>query len=170
MAADLLSRAPGPRTGSHAGELDHVTPFGWAGGTTTELNLALLARRPHKFKTDGAWDLVLGARRDLTVTTVLGQVVVTRTHDYRAYLRAGSDLAVRRDRANRLLYAGLAEHPATRYRRRRSDADHDTCISLTHTDPTSGAERPGPLPGHPTLLDLLRQGPDDGSAEPGVSP
>ncbi|SOC55181.1 hypothetical protein [Ornithinimicrobium cerasi] len=170
MAADLLSRAPGPRTGAHAGELDNVTPFGWAGGTTSELNLALLARRPHKFKTDGAWDLVLGARRDLTVTTVLGQVVATRTHDYRAYLRAGSDLTVRRDRANRLLYAGLAEHPATRYRRRRSDADHDTCISLTHTDPTSGAERPGPGPGHPTLLDLLRQEPDDGSAEPGVSP
>ena len=155
IAADQLSRAPGPRTGAHAGELDHVTPYGWAGGSTTELNLALLARRPHRFKTEGTWHLSLGARRDLTVTTLLGQVVTTRTHDYRTYLRghAGDGSAAadpgtrseRRDRANRLIHAALADHPANRYRARTGQ----TCVDL---EPAASGQA------HPTLLDLLGLG------------
>lgn len=153
IAADVLSRAPGPRLGSHAGELDHVTPYGWAGGPTSELNLVLLARRPHRFKTEGTWRLELGARRDLAVTTLLGQVARTRMHDYRTYLRTtgGADLDLRRDRANRLVYAALAEHPATRYRR----VDPRTCVSLTRTDPSTGEQVPGVNPQHPSLVDLL---------------
>ena len=149
IAADQLSRAPGPRLGAHAGELDHVTPYGWAGGPTGELNLALLAKRPHRFKTEGMWHLSLGVRRDLTVTTLLGQMVTTRTFDYRTYLR-GAAQATRRDRANRLVYAALAEHPANRYRARSGE----TCIRLTRTG-DDGQIHEGPSRDHPTLIDLL---------------
>ncbi|GAA5166429.1 hypothetical protein [Ornithinimicrobium tianjinense] len=149
IAADQLNRAPGPRLGAHGGELDHVTPYGWAGGPTGELNLALLAKRPHRFKTEGMWHLSLGARRDLTVTTLLGQMVTTRTFDYRTYLR-GAEPAGRRDRANRLVYAALAEHPANRYRARSGE----TCIRLTGTS-DDGQIHEGPTSGHPTLIDLL---------------
>ncbi|MFC6420213.1 hypothetical protein [Ornithinimicrobium tianjinense] len=152
IAADQLSRAPGPRTGAHAGELDHVTPYGWAGGSTSELNLALLAKRPHRFKTEGLWHLSLDTRRDLTVTTLLGQVVTTRTHDYRTYLhgpaRGGGAAAgpaareARRDRAGQLIHAALADHPANRYRARTGQ----TCVDLD--PPASGRA-------HPTLVDLL---------------
>ena len=87
IAADLYSRAPGSRTtGAHAGQLDHVIPYGWGGGKTSELNLALLAIPPHQFKTLGHWKVEIGTRRDMTFTTLLGQVTRSRVHDYRQYL------------------------------------------------------------------------------------
>ncbi len=154
VAADVYSRAPGSRLGSHAGELDHVTPYGWAGGPTGELNLALLAKRPHRYKTDGSWRVAIGARRDLTFTTLLGQVVTTRVHDYRTYLEQlhPDDLDDRRDTANQLLQAALADR-ARRRGRRRGDM-----ITLDHTDADTGRTRPGPAPQQPTLDDLLEDG------------
>ena len=156
IAADVYSRAPGSRLGAHAGELDHVTPYGWAGGPTREANLALLAKRAHQFKTDGAWRATINGRRDLTITSVLGQVVTTRVHDYRTYLRTRhpDDLDARRDLANRLVYAALAEQPVQR---------HDTGrprdgVGLDWTS-RNGATYDGPSPSHPTLDDLLA--PDD---------
>ncbi len=151
LAADVYSRTPGSRLGGHAGELDHVTPYGWAGGPTSEVNLALLARQPHRFKTQGYWHLSLGARRDLTVTTVLDQIVTTRVHDYRQYLhvRDAEDLDDRRDRANRLTYAASAQDPRTRLGRAG-----DGYVTVTHVGP-DGSRRPGPHPDHPTLDDLL---------------
>lgn len=149
IAADVYSRAPGSRLGAHAGELDHVRPYGWAGGPTAETNLALLAKRPHQFKTDGAWHAAINARRDLTVTSVLGQVTTTRVHDYRTYLRTRypEDVTARRDAANRLVYAALAEQ--------RARADDG--ITLTWTS-SSGAVHDGPSPGHPRIQDLLEDG------------
>ena len=144
VAADVYSRAPGPRTGPHAGELDHVVPYGWAGGQTRETNLALLARRPHQFKTAGYWHLGLGARRDLTVRTVLGQVVTGRVHDYRQYahVRDGDDLedAIRRireaegreeqrGRASARVYDLLAQDPHLRHATPRA---RTSFITLTH--------------------------------------
>jgi hypothetical protein len=159
IAADVYNRAPGSRLGAHAGELDHVTPYGWAGGPTSETNLVLLARQPHSFKTDGSWHLTLGARRDLTVTTVLGQVVTTRAHDYRTYLRTREpeDLDARRDLADALTYAALAHQPpappATPGRR-------PPWIRLDWTD-DNGTTRAGPSPTHPTLDALLNHDDND---------
>ncbi|GGK56610.1 hypothetical protein [Ornithinimicrobium pekingense] len=151
VAADVYSRAPGPRTGSHACELDHVTPYGWAGGETSEVNLALLGKAPHLLKTLKAWRAVMGERRDLTFTTLLGHIVRTRTHDYRQYahLRDTEDLEDRRDLANRAVYAALAGQPEHRCRRRG-----DAWLSLTHTDDEGGA-RPGPPPRAQTLDEVL---------------
>lgn len=145
LAADVYSRAPGTRTGAHASELDHVTPYGWAGGPTGEFNLALLAKRPHQFKTEDLWQATIGDRRDLQFTTLLGQLRTSRVHDYRQYTRHldGDDLEAIRDRANRAIYDTLAADPAHRYRRAPSHDDRH--ISLTHTDGT-GLERPGPPP------------------------
>ncbi|MFC6423017.1 hypothetical protein [Ornithinimicrobium tianjinense] len=157
VAADVYSRAPGPRTGPHAGELDHVVPYGWAGGQTSEINLALLARRPHQFKTAGYWHLGLDARRDLTVRTVLGQVVTGRVHDYRQYthVRDGDDLedAVRRireaegteeqrDVANARVRDLLARDPHLRHATPRT---RSTFITLTHTG-EDGERHPGAGP------------------------
>lgn len=187
VAADVYSRAPGGRVGSHAGELDHVLPHGWAGGPTAETNLALLAKRPHQYKTDGTWQVDIGARRDLTFTTLLGQVTRSRVHDYRTYIdRRGhpgphpdpgpcpdggdgggdvaEEVAERRDRAGQVLLAALADETRSTGRRRtgggRSRGGRGrrrTWLTLDHTDPDSGATRPGPRPDQPTLEDLLGQ-------------
>jgi hypothetical protein len=160
IAADVYNRAPGSRLGAHAGELDHVTPYGWAGGPTSEVNLVLLAKQPHKFKTDGSWHLSIGARRDLTITTVLGQVLTTRTYDYRTFLRTREpdDLEARADLANRLTYAALARRPGSRA---GTHARPDSWMSLDWTDDKGQAHR-GPSPSHPTLDELLGDGGDVG--------
>ncbi|RIK14463.1 MAG: hypothetical protein DCC50_11110 [Acidobacteria bacterium] len=161
IAADVYSRAPGPRTTAPGGELDHVTPHGWAGGPTTETNLALLAKRPHRYKTDQQWQVTIGARRDLTITTLLGQVVTTRVHDYRTYLdhRGHHDLADARDTAAQALQAALADHTRTthgpRDRARRPRLGLGDWLTLDHTDPTTSTTRPGPHPHQPTLDNLL---------------
>ncbi|AXH96320.1 hypothetical protein [Ornithinimicrobium avium] len=149
VAADVYSRAPGAR--ARTGELDHVTPYGWAGGPTSEVNLALLAKRPHRYKTEGTWQVEIGARRDLTFTTLLGQVVTTRVHDYRTYLRRvhPDDLEDRRDLAGQLLQAALAERAGIQGRRRGDG------LTTEHTDPDTGQTRPGPRPDQPTIDDLL---------------
>lgn len=163
VAADVFSRAPGSRLGAHAGELDHVTPYGWAGGPTSETNLALLAKRPHQFKTDGAWHAAINDRRDVTFTSVLGQVTTTRVHDYRTYLRQRhpDDLEARRDLAGRLVYAALAARPAARRGGRPDDG-----IRLDWTG-RSGTTYDGPSPSHPTLDDLLDEEPQDGHGADG---
>ncbi|MGO0576133.1 hypothetical protein [Ornithinimicrobium panacihumi] len=145
IAADVYSRAPGRRVGAHAGELDHVTPYGWGGGATNELNLALLAKTPHDLKTQGLWEAIIGPLRDLTFTTLLGQVARTRTHDYRQYTRDldPEDIDEIRDRANRAAYAALAADPAQRYRPRPGPDGRR--ITLTHTT-KSGETRHGPPP------------------------
>ncbi|AXH95227.1 hypothetical protein [Ornithinimicrobium avium] len=149
VAADVYSRAPGAR--ARTGELDHVTPYGWAGGPTSEVNLALLAKRPHRYKTEGTWQVEIGARRDLTFTTLLGQVVRTRVHDYRTYLRQvhPDDLEDRRDLAGQLLQAALADRAGIQGRRRGDG------LTTEHTDPDTGQTRPGPRPDQPTIDDLL---------------
>ncbi len=161
IAADVYSRAPGTRTGSHACELDHVVPYGWAGGQTSEINLALLGKAPHRLKTLQVWRLAIGERRDLTFTTLLGQIVSTRSHDYRQYTHVRDredleDLDDRRDLANRAVYAAMAERPEQRYRRRA-----DAWLSLTHTD-EQGETRPGPPRRPATLDEVLGRDAEDG--------
>lgn len=150
MATDLYSRAPGSRLSGQCCELDHVTPYGAAGGQTCETNLASLDKRRHQFKTLGAWHVAIRARRDLTFTTVLGQVVGTRSHDYRQYLhvREPEDLEDRLDLANRAVYAALAARPEHRVRPRAG-----AWLTLTHTT-RDGSVRPGP-PAGATPLDVL---------------
>lgn len=84
LATDLYSRAPGSRRPGAVCELDHVHPWG-VGGLTTESNLVTLDKRYHQLKTAGLISSAIGVNRDLTWTTVLGQVAVTRAHDYRQY-------------------------------------------------------------------------------------
>jgi hypothetical protein len=166
-AADVYSRTPGSRTHAAACELDHVTPWGWAGGPTTETNLAMLDLPAHRSKTEGYLHLTINHRRDLTFTTLLGQVVRTRTHDYGQYLRAVApdDLATRRDRANRLVYAAYAADPNRGQPPaglRRPD-DHAPWLTLTHT--VLGRRRAGAAPDTLTVADLL--GEPDASADDG---
>lgn len=169
QAADVYSRRPGSRTHFAACELDHVTPLGWAGGPTAEGNLATLELRAHKAKTDGYLDLTINHRRDLTFTTLLGQVLPTRVHDYGQYLRtaAPDDVQTRRDLANRVIYAAYAADPG------RGEApegltrpvDHDSWITVTHT--VLGRRRPGPGEDTPTVGDLLGL-PDEGDETDGA--
>ena len=167
-AADVYSRFPGSRTHFGACELDHVTPWGWAGGPTGETNLATLEIPAHQAKTLGHLDLTINCRRDLTFTTLLGQIVGTRTHDYTQYLhaRAADDLEARRDLANRAVYAAYAARtgqpgqpgqpgqnvpPPRGLRRPREPGD--AWITLTHS--VAGQHRPGAAPDTPALADLL---------------
>lgn len=186
IAADLYSRAPGTRTtGAYAGQLDHVVPWGWAGGPTSEVNLALLAIPPHQLKTLGYWKAEIGTRRDMTFTTLLGQVTRSRVHDYRQYLdnRRGRGAAHpvvstgtgaggeadtaddgwgRRDLASRAIYAGLAAQDEHRFGATRSQREDDRDrLLLTHTDPATGSERTGPPEEPDTVEDLL--GIEDGA-------
>jgi hypothetical protein len=134
-AADVYGRGPGCRRPATACELDHETPWG-DGGATREGNLNAKSLLDHFRKTKRLWRSVMDERRNLTWTTLLGQVARTRGHDYRQYAdafdhRVGggagdrdgkdaptappaqafdverSDLADRRDLANQVLYAAL---------------------------------------------------------------
>ena len=106
IAADVYSRAPGSRVPAASADLDHVTswvhpqslypdlpddaPPPWSTGTgvTAETNLQALDRGTHLLKTAGQWTAAIGTGRDVTWTTLLGQVITTRPHDYRQYLSA----------------------------------------------------------------------------------
>ena len=152
QAADVYSRHPHSRLTGRSLEIDHVVPFGTEpGGTTTETNLADLNKRTHKVKTLREIAIAIDARRDLTFTTILGQLTHSRTHDYSQYLKTihPEDLEDRQDLANRLLYAALAARPEHRYQ-----PDRDTWLTIDHTDPVSGERRPGP-PEHPDEVDRL---------------
>lgn len=158
--ADVYSRHPYSRATGRSLEIDHVIPFstqdagGAVGGTTTETNLANLDLRTHKIKTARELTIAINARRDLTFTTLLGQITGSRTHDYRQYLRTAhpEDLGDQRDLANTALYAALANRPEYRLR-----PGPDGWLIIDHTDPQTGETRPGPPP-HPqdpyTLLGI----------------
>lgn len=150
-AADVYSRAPWARLTGRSLEIDHVIPYGTdPGGVTCELNLGDLDKRTHKTKTLGILALSINERRDLTFTTLLGQITRTRTHDYRQYLHAlhPEDLDERRDLADRAVYAALAARPEHRRR-----PGKDTWLTLDHTD-ADGQRHPGP-PEQPEDLDRL---------------
>ncbi|WP_131104363.1 hypothetical protein [Ornithinimicrobium sufpigmenti] len=171
LAADLYSRAPGSRLTGQALELDHVTPWGTPGGTTTETNLAALHKRPHHEKTLGHWRIHIGTRRDLTFTTLLNQHRTTRVHNYTQYLRthAPDDLAERRDLASRAIYAHETQHQRTLYLAGDRTALRDEAwVHLTHTDPHTGYTHPGPHPDTPTPQDVLGI-PTDDQADPGAT-
>ena len=158
LAADLYSRAPGSRLTGRALEIDHVTPYGTPGGTTTETNLATLHKRTHQQKTLGHWRTHIGTRRDLTFTTLLDQHRTTRVHNYNQYLRTAEpdDLTARRDLANRAVYAHETHHQRTLYRAGDRAALRDQAwVQITHTDPHTGRTHPGPHPDTPTVEDLL---------------
>lgn len=157
-AADVYSRHPHSRsTGRHL-EIDHVIPFSaqpdpdhpgrpdgpagrGPGGATTETNLANLDLRNHKIKTARELMITINTGRDLTFTTLLGQITRSRAHDYRQYLRTAhpEDLEDQADLANTVLYAALANRPEHRYR-----PGPDTWLTLDHTDPSTGQTHPGP--------------------------
>ncbi|MGO0575285.1 hypothetical protein [Ornithinimicrobium panacihumi] len=88
-AADVYSRAPWSRLTGRSLEIDHVVPYlhadPAAGGPTGELHLASLDKRTHVTKTLGLLALSINERRDLTFTTLLGQIAGSRVHDYRQY-------------------------------------------------------------------------------------
>ncbi|MFK5690758.1 hypothetical protein ACI3EY_13920 [Ornithinimicrobium sp. LYQ92] len=87
IAADVFSRAPGSRTPAGRCELDHVTPWGTQGGVTGTSNLVALSKRAHQAKTLHLATATINQMRDLTWTTLLGQVHTTRSHDYRQHTR-----------------------------------------------------------------------------------
>jgi hypothetical protein len=60
-------------------EMDHVVPFrqGLARGKTALANLVLLARRDHRIKTSGLWEIVLFENRDLAWTSFWGKRIIT---------------------------------------------------------------------------------------------
>lgn len=143
-AADVYSRSPFSRLTGRSLEIDHVIPFGTLpGGVTTEQNLADLDKRTHRVKTLRELSLAINARRDLTFTTLLGQVTRSRVHDYRQYFAAvhPEDLDDRRDLAGQALYAALASRPGHWSR-------PDSWLTLDHTDGRTGRRVPGP-PEHP---------------------
>lgn len=145
-AADVYSRAPWTRLTGRSLELDHVVPYNLSdpdqGGQTCELNLADLDKRTHQSKTLGLLGAHLNSRRDLTFTTLLGQITGSRVHDYRQYLTTihPDDLDERRDLAGQVIYAALAANP--RYRRRPG---RDDWLTLDHTG-QDGQRHPGPPP------------------------
>lgn len=92
-------------------------------------------------------------------------------HDYRTYLdqRGHEDLAERRDQAGQLLLAALADQCSPGRRRGAEHGQRRDWLRLDHTDPQTGATRPGPRPDQPTLDDLLNlrgetSGPGDNDA------
>ncbi len=60
-------------------EIDHVIPFRQrlARGTTALANLVLLARRDHRIKTSGLWEIILFENRDLAWTSFYGKRLIT---------------------------------------------------------------------------------------------
>lgn len=177
-AADVYGRGPGCRRPAAACEIDHEHPWG-QGGSTSEVNLNAKALLDHFRKTKGLWSSVMDFRRDLTWTTLLGQVARTRGHDYRQYRDAferltaapaeavtgrvteQSDLAERRDLANQVLYAALvSRRPGEKT---QADDDVDGCEdwlcfsewgSVSYQDP-SGRRRYGTPPDPVTPEQLL---------------
>lgn len=91
-AADVYGRGPGCRRPATSCELDHEHE--WAeGGRTSETNLNAKSRVDHFRKTRKLFRSAMSPRRDLTWTTLLGQIARTRGHDYRQYFDAFDRLA-----------------------------------------------------------------------------
>ncbi|SOC58069.1 HNH endonuclease signature motif containing protein [Ornithinimicrobium cerasi] len=187
-AADVYGRGPGCRRPAAACELDHEQPWG-AGGETAETNLSAKALLDHFRKTKGLWTSVMGPRRDLTWTTLLGQVARTRGHDYRQYadrferMTSGapegepdmSDLADRRDLAGQILYAALvSRRPGEKVEASDDAAGSEDwlCVgdwgSVSYQDDT-GRRRYGAPPRPTTPEELLGLGGPEVSPDGAVS-
>lgn len=169
-AADVYGRGPGCRRPANACELDHEHERA-DGGRTAETNLNAKSRVDHFRKTRKLWRTVMTPRRDITWTTLLGQVARTRGHDYRQYADAFdrlapvpdhrvsevgvADLAARRDLANQVLYAAIVSRgPGERAQAEDDVPGSEDWLGLgdwrtvTHRD-EDGMRRPGP-PVRPT--------------------
>ena len=184
-AADVYGRGPGCRRPASACELDHEHEHA-DGGPTTEVNLNAKAKLDHWRKTKRLVRTTMNRRRDLTWTTLLGQVARTRSHDYRQYADAfdrlapgpapggptdQADLAARRDLANQVLYAAIVARAAGE----RAGAEDDVPGSedwlvigdwhtVTHRG-EDGVRRAGPPPHPVTPEEILGMvDPDSGAA------
>ncbi|MGO0574824.1 hypothetical protein [Ornithinimicrobium panacihumi] len=85
IAADVYGRGPGSRRPAGQCELDHEKEWlthGW----TAEVNLNPKELVDHVRKTKKLWRSLMNRRRDVTWTTLLGQIARTRGHDYRQYV------------------------------------------------------------------------------------
>ena len=180
-AADVYGRGPGCRRPADTCELDHEHEHA-DGGPTTETNLNAKSRLDHYRKTKKLLRTLMTPRRDLTWTTLLGQVARTRAHDYRQYADAfatlapppagtdpdldTTDLAARRDLAAQVLYAAIVHRGPGE----RAEADDDVpgsedwlhlgdWKSLTHRD-EDGTRHHGLPPHHPTPEQILGLTPD----------
>lgn len=155
LASDVYSRAPWTRLRGRSVEFDHVVPFSItdpdSGGPTSPTNLATLDKRTHRSKTVGLIGVHIDDRRDLTFTTLLGQITRSRVHDYRQYLLTlhPDDLDERRDRAARAVYAALVARPEARTRPGKGQ-----WLSIDHTGP-DGRRRPGPPEDPESLAEVL---------------
>ena len=87
VAADMFCRAPGCLKPASMAQIDHAQEYGTPGGHTCVSNGHPLDAPHHDLKTKKFWDAVLHANRDVTWTTLLGRIYVTKTHDYRQYTR-----------------------------------------------------------------------------------
>lgn len=67
--------------------MDHVQEHGTPGGHTCEANGQPLCEPHHDRKTKKAWDAVIDTNRDVTWTSMLGRIYVTKAHDFRQYTR-----------------------------------------------------------------------------------
>lgn len=172
-AADVYGRGPGSRRPAQQSEIDHEKEFS-THGWTAETNLNAKELLNHYRKTKGHWRSVMNRRRDVTWTTLLGQVARTRCHDYRQYFDrvvemtplSGSDpdrpdLAARRDLLNQLVYAAIVH----RRPGERTEADDDIPESedwlgigdwghVSHTDEHGQRRRGGP-PDQPAPEQIL---------------
>ncbi|MFX0538675.1 hypothetical protein ACQBAT_08390 [Ornithinimicrobium sp. Y1847] len=84
-AADRYGRGPGSRRPADRCEIDHEKEWS-THAWTAEINLNSKEALDHARKTKKLWTSIMNRRRDLTWTTLLGQVARTRGHDYRQYL------------------------------------------------------------------------------------
>ncbi|MFX0540014.1 hypothetical protein ACOJ08_15455 [Ornithinimicrobium sp. Y1847] len=84
-AADRYGRGPGSRRPADRCEIDHEKEWS-THAWTAEINLNSKEALDHARKTKKLWTSIMNRRRDLTWTTLLGQIARTRGHDYRQYL------------------------------------------------------------------------------------
>lgn len=184
-AADLFCRAPGCFTPAKRCELDHETPYGAAGGITSETNLNLKHPRHHQFKTEKFWSTVMDATRNVTWTTLFEKVYRTRLHDYRQYddapqtcsreSRINANDVSDADLRDRLIYAALCGRSGRDNWLEAVDdyADHPDCdvngppLAVFHRAPHQ--RRPGPPTGQSSPEDVLTPPakPQPAIAEPG---
>lgn len=122
ISADVFCRMPGCLRPASTAQIDHVQEFGTPGGHTCLANGQPLDPVHHDFKTKKLWDADLAANRDVTWTSLLGLIYVTKAHDYTQYTRlyqsavsdieaavaAGEDRSAMVDRA---IYEALCFRP-----------------------------------------------------------
>jgi hypothetical protein len=85
-AVDRTCRAPGCTAPASRCQPDHETPYGAAGGITSETNLDLKHGPHHWLKTGRLWSSCLDAlSRKVTWQSLFGRLYRTDPHDYRGY-------------------------------------------------------------------------------------